>query len=497
MSNGDESWVDSHSQVESELATLGRLLSASEGVFSFSIAICNSPSKVDSLIDTICGRVDGVCRVRIDKGVRDVFGFVSENAGKNCGSGVFVTGLERIVPSDGGRSVLQNMNAVRESWKERFSCPVVFWIPEYVATLLSKYARDLWSWISPKLDFSREGYLGSTDYPPRAGPSSLSFAYEEKLQRIAELEDRMREAEKGGDEGLYSHVASWLNEVGTLKLSIGRLDEAQGALERVIEVASIQGDEGAKAAALGNMGVIHEMRGDLERAEEMHVHSLEIKERLGLQEGLSNSYSNLGTVYWQRGKLDKAEEMHLRSLEIAEKLGREEGMASQYGNLGLIYKQRGELDKAEEMHLKSLEAYEKLGGQEGMASGYVNLGSIYGTRGELDKAEEMFRKGLEIDERLGRQEGMANSYGNLGLIYVLRGELDKANEVLRQSLAISEAKGLSRVTANQYVNLGEVYVQRGDKVRAREYWEKALGLYERIGMGQMVEKVEGWIRGLC
>jgi len=500
MSKGDESWADSHSPVESdELAALGRLLSASEGVFSFSIAVCNSPAEVDSLIDTICGRVDGVCRIRIEKGVRDVFGFVSENAGENCRWGVFVTGLERIVPSDGGRSVLQNMNAVRESWKERFSCPVVFWVPEYVATLLSENARDLWSWISPKLDFRVEqgaGDLGARGHAVSAALSSLSFGYDEKLERIAELEDRSREAEKAGDEGLYSHLASWLTEVGLLKSSIGRLDEAEEAFRWVLEVACTQGDEGAKAAALGNLGLIYRRRGELDKAEEVLGKGLKIHEQLGDRGGMAGDHGNLGLIYQTRGELEKAEEMFVRVLEIEKDLGRLWSTANSYGNLGTIFLMRGELEKAEEMYRKSLEIEKKLGRQEGMANVYAALGLVNEKRGDLDRAEEMHVKSLEIEEKLGRQEGMARQYGNLGVILQRSGELKKGEEMYLKSLEIFKKLGQQEGMASEYGNLGLIYRTRGDEVKARAYWEEALGLYKRIGMAHRVKEVEGWIRRL-
>jgi len=487
-------------QQSAELAALRRMLAASEGTFSFSIAVCNRPSLRDYLVSKLREECPSIAVVEIDKEVTDILDLVSRSITGMNNAGIFIIGIEKLLPSDQKEhKVLQVLNATRESWRSHFSCPVVFWLPEYAATLLSVHAHDLWSWLSHSFEFISEqatASLGTLDTYAGDIMSAGRLDADQKRFRIAELEQRIDDAGAPPKPQLAQHVLIWLNELAYIYKTIGELDKAEEMHKKSLEIGEKLGLLKSTAASYGNLGLIYETRGQLDKAEEMHKKSLEIAEKLGLQEVMASEYGNLGITYRDRGQLDKAEEMHNKSLEINKKLGRLEGMAKQYGNLGVVYQDRHELDKAEEMLKKTLEIAEKLGLQEVIACVYGNLGITYRDRGQLDKAEEMLNKSLEIEKKLGRLEGIADDYGNLGVIYQMRGELDKAEEMFREGLKIDEKLGILEGIASQYGDLGAIYKERGDKKKAGEFWEKARDLYKRIGMPHMVKKVQGWIEGL-
>lgn len=94
------------------------------------------------------------------------------------------------------------------------------------------------------------------------------------------------------------------NQYGTLQLRVGALDEAITGYERVLDLS--KDDEGQKAAAFNNLGVIARTRGDLGVAEDFHKRALEINERLGRLEGQAKQLGNLGIVAKTRGDLDAA-----------------------------------------------------------------------------------------------------------------------------------------------------------------------------------------------
>ncbi len=259
----------------------------------------------------------------------------------------------------------------------------------------------------------------------------------------------------------------------------GDLSQSHHILERW--VAATQPGSANRAAAYGNLGLLHKTRGDLDEAERMYKQALEINEALGRKEGMASNYGNLGNLYRTRGELDAAEKMYKQSLEIEEALGRKEGMASDYCNLGLLYKTRGELDDAERMYKKAMEINEALGRAEGMALDYGNLGNLYRTRGELKAAERMFEQALEINEALGRKEGMANQYGNLGNLYQSRGELDDAERMYKQSLEIDEALGRKEGLADNYGDLGTLYETRGELDEAERMYKQSLDIEKLLG----------------
>jgi len=465
-----------------------------------SIAVCNSPSLRNYLIANLKEESKSIAIVEIDKQVTDVLDLVSKTVPGANSTGIFVVGIEKLMPSDRNEhKVIKALNATRELWRSHFSCPVVFWVPEYASALLSIHARDLWSWLSHKFEFMSEQATASAGMLDKYAGDIISAGRldaDQKRFRIAELEQRIEDAGEPPKPELVQHILIWFNELAYIYKAIGDLDKSQQNILKSLEIAERLGLQTTVADAYGNLGLIYETRGDLDKAEKMYLKSLEIDKKLGRLEGMSTAYGNLGLIYIDKGELDKAEELHLKALEIDEKIGHLEGMANQYGNLGLIYQTKGDLDKAKDMHNKSLEIEKKLGRLEGMASEYGNLGLIYRTKGDLDKAEDMHNKSLEINKKLGRLEGMAKDYGNLGVIYKTKGDLAKAEEMHLKALEIDKKIGRLEGQAIRYGNLGSVYEQRGDIRKAREYWEKALGLFKKIGMPHMVERVEGLIEGI-
>ena len=488
------------SQQSAELTAILRMLSISEGTFSLSIAICNSPALREYLISKITEQQAGIEKIPIEKNCTDMLAFAEKKITIKRPSAIFITEIENALPSDDVQPrIIRNLNASRELWQQKFSCPVVFWMGEYAATMFQRDALDFASWISHSFEFISEQATATAGMQDAYAGDIMSAGRldaEQKRFRIAELEQRIADAGDPQKSQFAKYVLVWLSEIAYLHIAIGDLDTAEANILKSLHIAEKLGIQVATGSAYGNLGSVYLTRGDLDKAEQMLNKSLEINKKLGRLEGMANQYGNLGLIYKTRGDLDKAEQMLTKSLKIYEKLGRLEGMANQYSNLGVIYQTRGHLEKAEEMYQKVLDIDSKLGRLVNIATAYGNLGIIYQTRGDLEKAEQMLNKSLEINKKLGRLEGMANQYGNLGLIYQTRGDLNKAEQMHKKSLEINEKLVRLEGMTIQYVNLGLIYERRGDIGKARAYWEKALVLFKKIGMKPEIEKTQRLIKQL-
>ncbi len=194
----------------SELHALCRMLEVSRNCFSLSIAVCNSPALRDYLIERVRAADPAVEVVEIPPGTTDVFGTVSNVASDLHRTAVFVVGLEQSVASaDADHPTLRSLNASRELWERTFRCPVVFWVPDYVAGLLSAHARDWWRYRSHSFEFVSEqahALAGLTDQFAGDVDAAASLAADEKRFRIAELEQRLASAGAKPDGALLPHV---------------------------------------------------------------------------------------------------------------------------------------------------------------------------------------------------------------------------------------------------------------------------------------------------
>jgi tetratricopeptide (TPR) repeat protein len=482
-----------------ELAAMKRMLEVSEGCFSLSVAVCNSPALRDHLIRrlTESGPLEVVS---VPKGIVDVYGAVIDRVKQTSPRAVFVVDLEASVPSGESEQLpLVSLNASRELWEQRFSCPVVFWLPAYAANMLAIHAKDFWRYRSHRFEFVAEPSEQSLAATPRSDTDlglALNLSEDEKRFRVEELEQRIRDVGEKLEPSLVRLVAEWRSELGVLYASLGDLDRAERMYRMWLDAEEHLGRSEGMASSYHNLGIVYAGRGNLDEAERFYRMALDIDTQHDHQAEAAISYNSLGALYRRRGDLDEAERLHRRALGINKQLERHAGVANNYHNLGNVYFERGDLDQAQEMYHKALEINDRLGRRVGIADNCGGLGLLHQRRGDLDEAERMHQKALQIDAELGRREGMAVDYGNLGFVYRWRGDLDAAEQMQHRSLEISEELGRREGVADSCSNLGIICLMRGRFDEAQRMWEKALDLYNQIGATNNTELVQGWLESL-
>ncbi len=461
MSNLSIPEPDETSRQAAELEAFYRMLKISEGIFSISIAVCNSPALRTHLFKKITSKIEDIYILDVPSDCNNIYDVAMHTIPDHRCAAVFIYGMESLLDSTQSTHVILNiLNASRELWKESFSCPVVFWLPEYAVTLLSQQARDFWSWCSHRFEFVAElvsPQMSILDHTSGDFALASNLSETEKQFRIAELQDRIESVNFASDKSMMRYVTIWTNELVFLQMTIGNLDDAERMQRKALTTDVKLGNLESMACDYGNLGLILMTRGDLEGAEAMYRKSLEINAKLGRFKGIANQYGNLGNVMQTRGDLNGAEVMYRKSLEINKKLGRLEGMASDYNNIGGFMLEYGDHDGAYEMFHKALKIDKQLSNQAGMALVYSNLAGIMQNRGDLSGAGIMVHKSLEINQKLGNLEGIASDYGNLAIIAKLRGNTEDA-----------------RVLA----------------IKARD-------LLAKIGMLHKVERIQGWIDRLA
>ncbi|MCH9003444.1 MAG: tetratricopeptide repeat protein, partial [Planctomycetes bacterium] len=262
-----------------ELAAMRRMLAASRGTFSLSIAVCNSPALRAYLVNKLLEDDAAYVAVSMPRGTENFLDYALADLGSRTPSALFLVDLENSLPSDGPRPAIRLLNATREKWQQCFACPVVLWLPEYAVKLLAIEAKDFWSWRSHQFEFVAES---AEPTPASSGAfvegigAAFNLDVDRKQFRIAELRERI---EAGGDDPepeMATHVTTWLNELGMLLVFVGKLDEAETASRK----------------------------------------ALEISDKLGRLEGTATEYGNLGIIFWMRSALDEAEKMYRKALEI-------------------------------------------------------------------------------------------------------------------------------------------------------------------------------------
>ncbi|MGE0479470.1 MAG: tetratricopeptide repeat protein [Phycisphaerae bacterium] len=143
---------------------------------------------------------------------------------------------------------------------------------------------------------------------------------------------------------------------------IGEFDAAELLAQRRLELAAAESADAARA--LGNLGLISQMRGDLDCAEQRMSCAVDIDRRIGDREGLARDLGNLALVPEARGDLARAEALTHEALEIARSIPGprgEELVAGSISNLGDFARARGQIEMARELWVQAVTIFERLG----------------------------------------------------------------------------------------------------------------------------------------
>ncbi len=454
-----------------ELMAMRRMLSVSRGTFSLSFAVCNSPALREHLIAGLRESCPGIAVVSLPPHTADPYGVVqSELKGQNPDA-LFITDMERtIASSDKQQMSLRSLNASRELWERRFRCPVVLWVPEYAATLLSTHARDFWRYRSHRFEFVSDratAATGISDHASDGFSAASGLSRDEKQFRIAELEQRIEDAGPSPAPELVVHFLRWLNELAFLYGQVGQLDDAERVSKRMLDAARSFRLEPALAPAHSNLGNIMRTRGDLDGALERYREAERIwRKALGDDHpNVAVCVNNIGSVLKDKGDLDGA----LERLREAERIDRaafgddHPKIAIRVNNIGSVLRARGDLDGALERLREAERIFRKALGDDhpNVATCVNNIGSVLQDKGDLDGALEQYREAERIDRAAFGDDhpSVASDVNNIGGVLLARGDRDGARRMAGESLRIfirtHGPRGLNTVQgARNYAGVG-------------------------------------------
>jgi tetratricopeptide (TPR) repeat protein len=235
-----------------------------------------------------------------------------------------------------------------------------------------------------------------------------------------------------------------------------------------------------KAAALHDLGIIHQTQGRYEEAVKMYQASLKINEKLRNKSGIANTLQNLGVIHQEQGKYEEAEKMYQKSLKIKEELGDKRGIAYTLHNLGTKHQEQGRYEEAEKMYQASLKIKEELGDKRGIASTFHQFGMIRQDQRRYEEAEKMYQASLKIEEELRNKRGIAYTLHNLGAIHQEQGRYEEVEKMYQRSLKLKEELEDKRGVANTLHQLGMIHQDQGRYEEAAKLYEESLKIREEL-----------------
>jgi tetratricopeptide (TPR) repeat protein len=437
---------------QQELDALLSMLELSEGTFSLSIAVCNSPALRDRLIDQVRAQRPDVERVDLAAGLIDVYGFVKEHAQPGQSCGLMVTGLEASVSSrDTDNLTLRSLNASRDLWEPQFPRPIVFWLPEYAARELTTEAIDFTRYLSHRFGFTDDAFVlppVDRSLPGASWMMANQLSSSEKRSRIGELQSRLAAADRTNPR-ILPNLTNWTQELAYLLAMAGETQAAEQVCRDLLPLARSHPDEPASALLWGMIADILQTRGELEEALRIRcVEELPVYERLGYMRGIAILLGKIANILSSLGEYTAALNMlRNESLPLFEQLGDVNGKTIALGKIADILTAQGNLDEALRIRRdEQLPVYEKLGDVRANAVTHGKIAGILTARGDLNEALRIRRdEELPVYEQIGATRDLLVSRTDVALLLLARnapGDRDEAAELLRQALVAAEQMGI-------------------------------------------------------
>jgi tetratricopeptide (TPR) repeat protein len=209
--------------------------------------------------------------------------------------------------------------------------------------------------------------------------------------------------------------AQILSQLGTIYVSVSKLDQAIDVFSQSKQVWDNLKDTRRSAALANNLGNAYLAKGDLYRAEKSFTEGLTGLTKVGDHAEQAAAYNNLGNVRAQKEDWKKAIEFYKKSLEIKQQNGDSFGVATTQTNLGTVlqrmsqnaYDSRREAEQrsqAIDYYSSSVSLFRRLNTRPNLAISSYKLAMAYDQAGQTDLARQHAQVAFEILDALNLPE---------------------------------------------------------------------------------------------
>ena len=285
-----------------------------------------------------------------------------------------------------------------------------------------------------------------------------------------------------------------INALAGELISAKKLNEAENALQKALEMAQKNNFDFGKAGVLDNLGLIAQNRFDYTNAMNYFVESLRIKDATSDKIGIATSKNNIGKVFFLQRNEENAMTNYQAGLASLEEAPNSSIAAEIHRNMGDVYlmqklygKATVEFDLALKIWAENVQDLEKAAG---MAS---YLGKVNVEYANIDAATTYFNASLNFHRNLNDLNGIADDYINLAKLAFNQNEKEVASEYASNALsAFQQLRNEFGIT--QAYNLdGQIALKGGDRTNAEQSFEKSAellrGVQPQPGMPELFKSI--------
>jgi tetratricopeptide (TPR) repeat protein len=188
---------------------------------------------------------------------------------------------------------------------------------------------------------------------------------------------------------------------------------ALDAYQRSLAVAQEIGDLTRQEQAIGNLGLVEQLRGQWQVAEAYYRQALQLCEELGDQTGPAVWLMNLGTVLGLQGRDVEALPFFEQALAIARRTDDRSRQGTALLNIGNVLRNLGQMNEAEPRYAESLSLARELSNIHLEARALSCLGTLREMQERREEAGELFVQALD------KYTHCSDAYGQVEVGYKL------------------------------------------------------------------------------
>ncbi len=354
--------------------------------------------------------------------------------------------------------------------------------------LASRKARRAWCRALPALLLALASGMAA---PGALAAPDASVTAELRLRELTQLAERnnpearsllLEEAPAFTKGAPYAVQVAYLRLLRRIHSDAGQLGEAYAVDERIIKLASAEGD--ATQVALASLGRVHKRLNDNDPAAAMAMlETLNTQYRaLGNTEFEANAEVAYGVIYNTTGQHDRALAHYLRALDLVQRFP--ELWSPREADLRLalarLYVNSGDSAKALESTHAYRQRHEKMTPRV-EALMYFMDGRAYVSLDQLPQAHAAFNRALALARRNDLRWIEANVLGNVSDAWLRGHNYVEAERAARSAVALSEQVRDQSVIQMVYANLGFALFGQGRMAEGSVYIDRTTQELRKAG----------------
>ncbi|MEE8347529.1 MAG: tetratricopeptide repeat protein, partial [Dehalococcoidia bacterium] len=292
-------------------------------------------------------------------------------------------------------------------------------------------------------------------------------------------------------DGPASVLTEARKELGITHGMCGEFAKAQEELKDVLDIYQAQGDAYNIAHVSDQLGItllslgrLSEAVGHLERARVRWL-------KLGNDELLVQTLTNLGVLYTYQGEFDRSEEVTRQGLEKARQRGSAYAEAYLLDSLAGVQRARGELSEATQNYRRALDLALELDDAYISIHAMDGLANTQRMRGDVGEAEATVRQAAADAEERGGVFELGICHTTVGLIQRDRGQPKQAVTSLERAVALLKEGDAKRELAEAYFHLAEVYFSLKRKRLALDCLDTVAKLVQELSYDHFLQLEAG------